>query len=101
MSQRLSTFLLIAMLTLSMLAMLAVTSDAHARRFGGGMSFGRQSSNILKQRQAVKPPAAAKPSQAAPGRAAQNRPGAAANTQTARSGMSRWLGPLAGIADRK
>lgn len=97
MSRRLSTFILIALLALSTLAMLAVSSDAHARRFGGGMSFGRQSTNILKQRKAVKPPAAQRAPQTASGTTAAGRTGAA-GTQAARSGMSRWLAPLAGIA---
>jgi len=98
MSRRSSTLLLVITLMLSTLAMLAVTSDAQARRFGGGMSFGRQSSNILKQRQAVKPPAAQSTPRAASGSTARARNAAAGGTQTARSGMSRFLGPIAGIA---
>jgi predicted lipid-binding transport protein (Tim44 family) len=79
------------------LVMLTVTQDAHARRFGGGMSMGRQSTNVIKQRQAVTPPAAQTPS-----RAAAPSAGAAAGTAAAgaaaKSGLSRWLGPIAGIA---
>lgn len=98
MSQRLSRFLAIFLLAVSAVAMLSVSFDAEARRFGGGRSFGRQSTNIFKQRQAVKPPAAAStttPRAATP--AAGNRAAGAASS-TARSGMSRWLGPIAGIA---
>src|SRR5699024_6093621 len=82
----------ILLLTFSGVAMMAASFDAEARRFGGARSFGRQSTNIMKQRQAVKPPTAAQRNAAASNRAANT-----ANTQ-ARSGMSRWLGPIAGIA---
>jgi len=63
------------------MAMTAVSFDAEARRFGGGMSSGRQSPNVMQQRQAVTPPATAP-------RAAGAAPAAGA----------RWLGPVAGIA---
>jgi len=83
----------LAGLTLALAAgtLLTVSFDAEAQRMGGGRSFGRQSSNILQQRQAVRPPAATNTTQraAAP---------AAANATAARSGASRWLGPLVGIA---
>src|SRR5690606_23603452 len=94
MSHRFSRFLAIAMLAVSAVAMLSVSFDAEARRFGGGKSFGRQSSNITQQRQAVTPPAARSGATAPTAGAAT---GAAAAT-TARSGMSRFLGPIAGIA---
>ncbi len=93
MFHRFSRFFAIAMLAVSAVAMLSASFDAEARRFGGGKSFGRQSSNITQQRQAVTPPAA-RPGAAAP--AAGAATGAAATT--ARSGMSRFLGPIAGIA---
>ncbi|MFA7437474.1 Tim44 domain-containing protein [Castellaniella sp.] len=84
------------LLILAAVVMLTVTQDAEARRLGGGLSFGRQSSNIMKQRQAVTPPAArSTPQTAAP---AAGAAGAKAAGATARSGMSRWLGPIAGIA---
>lgn len=67
----------------SALAMVVVSFDAEARRFGGGFSSGRQSVNVMKQKQATVPSAAARAPAA----------GAAAAT-----GGSRWLGPLAGIA---
>src|SRR3546814_7594825 len=78
------------MLVVSAGAMLSVSFDAEARRFGGGKSFGRQSSNITQQRQAVTPPAA--------GTTASTAAGAAAAGTAAKSGASRWLGPIAGIA---
>lgn len=83
------------MLVVSAGAMLSVSFDAEARRAGGGKSFGRQSSNVTQQRQAVTPPAAATTTtrSAAPAAA-----GAAAAGTAAKSGMSRWLGPIAGIA---
>ncbi|VCU67997.1 Tim44-like domain protein [Pigmentiphaga humi] len=85
-------------IAVSTVAMLGVSHDALAKRLGGGGSMGRQSSNIT-QRQAV-PPARSpqqQGQQAAPS-AAPAAAGAAAAGATARSGMSRWLGPIAGIA---
>jgi len=76
--------LAIVLLAGSTFAMVAVSFNAEARRFGGGFSSGRQSTNVMKQNQATMPAAAARAPAA----------GAAAG---ARSG-SRWLGPLAGIA---
>ena len=70
-----------AMVAISGFAMTVVAFDAEARRFGGGMSSGRQSTNVMQQRQAVTPPAAA--------------PRPAAGTPAA---GARWLGPVAGIA---
>lgn len=97
MSQRFSRFIIMLLLAVSAIAMLSVSFDAEARRFGGGRSFGRQSSNIMKQRQAVKPPVAnSVPRAAASTPAAGARAGAASTA--ARSGFSRWLGPIAGIA---
>ncbi|MGB6008706.1 Tim44 domain-containing protein [Castellaniella sp.] len=85
------------LLLVAALLMLAVTSDAQARRMGGGGSFGRQSSNVMKQRQAVTPPAATTTQRAATP-AAGAAAGTAAAGVAAKSGMSRWLGPIAGIA---
>lgn len=91
----------IALTVLSTVAMLGVSFEAEAQRRLGGGSFGRQSGNVMQQRQAVTPPAASGATaagtaqrSAATGTAAT---GAAAST-AARSGMSRWLGPIAGIA---
>ena len=68
----------------SVLALMAVSFEAEARRFGGGFSSGRQSMNVMQQKQAVTPAAASTT--------------AGAGAAGARSAGSRWLGPLAGIA---
>ncbi len=93
MSQRFSRLLAVAMLVVSAGAMLSVSFDAEARRMGGGKSFGRQSSNVTQQRQATTPPAANTTA-----RSAAPAAGAAAAGTAAKSGVSRWLGPIAGIA---
>ncbi|HEU0229737.1 MAG TPA: TIM44-like domain-containing protein [Burkholderiaceae bacterium] len=87
MSRFFSKHLVTALLLVSSLGMLTASFNAEARRMGGGGSFGRQSLNVTKQRQAITPPAAKSPAAAA-----QN------STAGARGGASRWLGPLAGIA---
>lgn len=93
-----SRFFAAALITFAGTAMLAASFDAEARRAGGGASVGRQSTNITQQRQATTPPAAAATTTnraAAPAAAAA---GTAAAGAAAKSGMSRWLGPIAGIA---
>jgi len=91
---RISRWFATLALVLSTSVLLTASFDAEAqRRFGGGGSFGRQSSNVMKQRQAVTPPAANTAQRAAAPAAAAGAAGAAA-----KSGASRWLGPLAGIA---
>ncbi len=93
MSQRFSRFLAMAVLVLSAGGLLALPLDAEARRAGGGKSFGMQSSNINKR------PAATPPSANTTRNATAPAAGAAAGTAAAsRSGMSRFLGPIAGIA---
>lgn len=82
-----SKLLALVLVAGSAFAMLAVSFDAEARRMGGGFSSGRQSTNVMQQRQATQAPAAAAPTA-----------GASAAAAGARSGASRWLGPLAGIA---
>lgn len=77
-----SRFVAAALIAISGAALVTASFDAEARRAGGGSSVGRQSSNVIQQRQATTPPAAA-----------NNTAGAAA-----KSGASRWLGPIAGIA---
>lgn len=88
-------------IVISTLTMLGVTMDeAEARRMGGGSSFGRQSSNVMKNRTPAQAPRANQ-QQSAPNanQATPNRSGAAAaGAQAQRSGMSRFLGPIAGIA---
>src|SRR5690606_2733703 len=56
---------------------------------------GRQSSNVTQQRQAVTPPAANTTARSAAPAAGAAAAGTAA---AAKSGVSRWLGPIAGIA---
>lgn len=66
------------------------TSDAEAKRIGGGSSFGMSRNTAPMQRQYSAPPQQANPApaQAAPTPAPQPQP----------SGARRWLGPLAGLA---
>jgi predicted lipid-binding transport protein (Tim44 family) len=67
---------------------LAVEDAAAARRFGGGGNIGKQRSGITQREAAPAPKAPAQQqNQAAPATPAQQP-----------SGMSRWLGPLAGLA---
>ncbi|MEO6147095.1 MAG: Tim44-like domain-containing protein [Sulfuriferula sp.] len=68
---------LILFLTL-FLSMSMISSDAFAKRFGGGKSFGKQRQSITQQ---AAPRAPAAPSPAAPAAAG-----------------NKWLGPLAGLA---
>jgi predicted lipid-binding transport protein (Tim44 family) len=92
-------FIAAALVAVTGVAMISTSFDAEARRMGGGSSFGRQSSNVTTQRQATTPPAAthnqAGSTAAAPAAGAATAGAAAAG---ARSGASRWLGPIAGIA---
>ncbi|MGO3741444.1 Tim44 domain-containing protein [Kerstersia sp.] len=97
MSRRFTKFCAAAVIALTGVAMLGTSFDADARRMGGGGSFGRQSSNVMQQRQAVTPPAANTGANTARSAAAPAAAGAAAGAAT-RSGMSRFLGPIAGIA---
>lgn len=91
-----SRFVAAALVAVAGTAMLATSFEADAKRMGGGSSIGRQSGNVATQRQAVPPPAAT------PGRSAAAPAAGAAAAGTAaagaRSGASRWLGPIAGIA---
>ncbi len=66
--------------------------DAEAKRLGGGFSSGMKRDSGVMRRDAA--PAA--PTQAVPAKPAAT-PGAAAPAPQ-RSGMSRWMGPLAGLA---
>lgn len=99
MSKRFSRFLAACMVAVSASALLTVSFEAEARRMGGGSSFGRQSTNVTQQRQATTPPSTnTTTSSAATSTAATAGAAGAASTAAARSGMSRWLGPIAGIA---
>ena len=93
---RLITALIIVISTLTMLG---VTMDeAEARRMGGGSSFGRQSSNVMKKRAPAQAPRATQQNTPSTQQAAPNRGATAAGANAQRSGMSRFLGPIAGIA---
>lgn len=98
---RFSRFCAMALVAVAGTAMVGASFDAEARRMGGGSSFGRQSTNITQQRQAVTPPAAGAGTTAgatSAARPATAAAGTAAAGTAAKSGMSRWLGPIAGIA---
>ncbi|MFC4279024.1 Tim44 domain-containing protein [Achromobacter aloeverae] len=100
MSSRFFTrFTAAALIAVAGAAMIATSFDAEAKRVGGGGSVGRQSSNVTTQRQAVTPPAASSNTAGATSAAAPAA-GAAAGAAAAgaRTGASRWLGPIAGIA---
>jgi len=73
----------------------AMISDAEAKRMGGGMSSGMKRDSGIMQRNSASTQNAAPPSQAA-----KPAPSAAPNPAAAqqRSGMSRWMGPIAGLA---
>jgi predicted lipid-binding transport protein (Tim44 family) len=86
-------------LGLCSVAMVAVTTDAEAKRMGGGRSFGRQSSNVTQKRDAAPQQQPQQGQQAGQPNAAQSSAAAApqAAGAAARPG-NRWLGPIAGIA---
>lgn len=98
MSQRFTRIFTILILAISTLVLVSMSFDAEARRMGGGRNFGRQSPNIMQQRQAATPPAATTAPRAAGATPAAGARSGAAATNTARTGMSRFLGPIAGIA---
>ena len=71
-------------LTMALCLSLTLSLDAHAKRFGGGKSFGSSPSHQTTQQRQSQPAGAT------------NTP--AGKAPAAASGASRWLGPLAGIA---
>lgn len=75
-------------------------TDAEARRVGGGGSFGRQSININRApaTQAPVAPTARTNNAAVPTASSTTAARNTTATQAQRSGMSRFLGPIAGIA---
>lgn len=92
---------LIAVLTIvvSTFVTLGLTiDDAEARRMGGGSSFGRQSSNVMKKRAPAQAPRANQQNATPNANQATPNRGATAGATAQRSGMSRFLGPIAGIA---
>ena len=71
-----------------------MVQDAEAaKRLGGGKSTGVSRDSTVMKREAIPAKPAAAPAAAAPAGAAAAAPAAAAQ-----SGMSRWMGPLAGLA---
>ncbi|WP_237173276.1 Tim44 domain-containing protein [Paracandidimonas lactea] len=98
MTHRGSRLLAAFVLAVSAGAMMSASFDAEARRVGGGRSLGQQSSNVTQNRSATTAPSASSTTtarSAAPAAAGAATAGAAT---AAKSGMSRWLGPIAGIA---
>jgi len=75
------------MFTLFAVTLVTLPDAAEAKRFGGGMSLGKQYRSTPRT-----PPRQTR--QAVPNRSQAAAAGAAGRT----SGMSRWLGPLAGLA---
>lgn len=95
------------------MAVLAAAAEAEAKRFGGARSLGVQR-QALPPKPAPTPPQATRtaptnpaPATAAPGTSAGTSAAAPASTAAAaqsvgataaKSGMSRWMGPIAGLA---
>ena len=69
----------------------AMVPDAEAKRLGGGKSSGESRDASVMKREAVPAKPAAAPAQAA-------APAATTAAAAPASGMSRWMGPLAGLA---
>lgn len=82
------------------MALMAGAMNVEAKRFGGGLSFGKQSPNVV--RQATPPVKPAQPTQAAPQNAPQASPAAAtaANAAARKPGLfgGRFGGMLTGLA---
>jgi predicted lipid-binding transport protein (Tim44 family) len=78
--------LFVTLMVALMAGSLLMPEIAEAKRFGGGKSFGKQYNTTPRQ--------ATSPSQASAAGQRQPAPGQAAP----KSGASRWLGPLAGLA---
>lgn len=72
----------------------AMISDAEAKRMGGGSSSGMKRDSSIMKRDAAPTQNTATPSQATKPAGAAAPAAAAAQ----RSGMSRWMGPIAGLA---
>jgi predicted lipid-binding transport protein (Tim44 family) len=83
----------IALFAVVMGAGLMVQDAEAAKRLGGGKSTGVSRDSTVMKRDAIPAKPAAAPAAAAPATAAAAAPAAAAQ-----SGMSRWMGPLAGLA---
>jgi predicted lipid-binding transport protein (Tim44 family) len=83
----------IALFAVVMGAGLMVQDAEAAKRLGGGKSTGISRDSTVMKRDAIPAKPAAAPAATAPAGAAAAAPAAAAQ-----SGMSRWMGPLAGLA---
>ncbi len=97
MSRPFMRFFAAAIVAVSGLSLVAVTFDAEAARVGKGGSSGRQSSNVTSQKSAQPAAATSNTTQRTAAPAAATA-GTAAAGAAAKTGASRWLGPLAGIA---
>jgi len=97
MSRPFVRFFAAAIIAVSGLTLAAVTFDAEAARIGKGSSAGRQSTNVTTQKSAQPAAASSTTTQRAAAPAAATA-GTAAAGAAAKTGASRWLGPLAGIA---
>ena len=86
--------LIIALIAAVFASVTLMPDIAEAARFGGGKSLGKKYSMPRQAQPAKADQTPARQQQAAPGAA----PGQAAPQATPRSGASRWLGPLAGLA---
>lgn len=82
----------------AVIALTMVIADADAKkRFGGGSNKGMQRDSAQQQQQQQTPPTAAPASPAAPTNAAAPAAAKAPAATPQPSGMSRWMGPIAGL----
>lgn len=88
-------FMKTLMVALTCVALFAPPMAEAAKRFGGGSSFGKQ--RTVPQRQMQQEPQKT-PDQTTTQKQAQQQPAQQATTQPQKSGASKWLGPLAGLA---
>jgi len=93
--QKLGIMMVVALAT----AAFTLSDLADAKRLGGGGGLGMQRQGIAPRPPAAAPGAAAQPVMPAqPGAALPAKSAAAGAAAPAASGMSRWMGPIAGIA---
>lgn len=86
---------IILTLSVMMFSFVATMQVAEAKRFGGGKSFGYSKKMAPKKYNQSKP--ASQPA-AQPGQTGKAGAAGAAGATAAKSGASKWLGPLAGLA---
>ena len=93
--QKLGIVMVVALAT----AAFVLSDLADAKRLGGGGGLGMQRQGIAPRPPAAAPGAAAQPVMPAqPGAALPAKSAAAGAAAPATSGMSRWMGPIAGLA---